>query len=159
MKLMQATKTYDVDLFLWVTRRRSQRILVSGAQRVSYNGDCHLYLIPGLALTLNGKPAELALLACPLAVFAIERPLYFFLKNLCRRNPPQTEPKHPELRHSVRPHLGGVLRGNLAEFFARPSRLSRSPHRCQWTWRESCSASNPPPTRWSARRWESYCLS
>lgn len=89
MKFMQTIQTYDVNLFLWVTQRKSRRVLVRGARCVSKTGDGHLYLILGLVLAWSGQPAGSVLLACLLTGFAIERPAYFILKNLCRRDRPQ----------------------------------------------------------------------
>jgi len=89
MKFMQTIQTYDINLFLWVTQRKSQRVLVRGARYISKTGDGHLYLILALALAWSAQPAESILLACLLMGFAIERPIYFILKNLCRRDRPQ----------------------------------------------------------------------
>ncbi len=90
MKFMQTIQAYDVNLFLWVSQRKSQRVLVRGARYISKTGDGYLYLVLGLALAWSGQPEESALLSCLLVGFALERPLYFILKNLCRRDRPQT---------------------------------------------------------------------
>lgn len=89
MKFMQTIQTYDINLFLWVTQRKSRDALARGARFVSKTGDGHLYLILGLALAWFRQPAESALLTCLLSGFAVERPAYFILKNLCRRDRPQ----------------------------------------------------------------------
>lgn len=89
MKFMQTIHTYDVNLFLWITQRKSQRVLVRGARYISRTGDGHLYLMLGLTLAFFGHAAESVLLKCLLLGFAIERPVYFILKNLCRRDRPQ----------------------------------------------------------------------
>ncbi|HYE37388.1 phosphatase PAP2 family protein [Methylocaldum sp.] len=89
MKFMQTIQTCDVNLFLWVTQRKSRRVLVRCARCISKTGDGHLYLILALALAWTRQPTESVLLTCLLLGFAIERPVYFILKNLCRRDRPQ----------------------------------------------------------------------
>lgn len=88
MKLMQTIHSFDVSLFLWVNRRKSQRLLVSAARAISRTGDGPLYVVLALALALAGQPAEWNLLACLALGFAMERPVYFVLKNGCRRDRP-----------------------------------------------------------------------
>lgn len=88
MKLMQTIHGYDVTLFAWVMRRKSQRLLVRCARGVSRTGDGHLYAVLALALMGSGQAQDLSLLAGLALGFALERPLYFLIKNGCKRDRP-----------------------------------------------------------------------
>lgn len=89
MKLMQTIHSYDVVLFSWVMRRKSQNLLVRYARVISKTGDGHLYLLLGLFLAWRQEPTELALLASLSLAFVVERVAYFILKNLCKRDRPE----------------------------------------------------------------------
>lgn len=95
MKIMQTIHAYDVNLFLWVNQRKSQRFLVRCARGISSTGDGHLYLILAAALGYSAQPTELVLLTCLAVGLLIERPVYLILKNLCRRERPPTALKIP----------------------------------------------------------------
>lgn len=88
MKFIQTIHSFDVSLFLWVTRRKSQKFQVSVARAVSKTGDGPLYVVLALLLAWSGQPAEWNLLAWLALGFAMERPIYFILKNACRRDRP-----------------------------------------------------------------------
>jgi undecaprenyl-diphosphatase len=89
MKFMQTIHAYDVGLFSWVMRRKSQKLLVKCARHISTTGDGHLYLLLALGLAWSHSAAELSLLGCLALAFLLERPAYFILKNSCRRDRPQ----------------------------------------------------------------------
>ena len=89
VKFMQTIHAYDVSLFSWVMRRKSQRFLVACARCISKTGDGYLYLLLGLFLVLAQKHTELALFYCLLLAFLMERPVYFVAKNLFKRDRPQ----------------------------------------------------------------------
>lgn len=90
MKLMQAIHNYDVYLFFWVMRRKSQKWLVRFARCISHSADGYLYL--GLAgfLAWENSWESQQVLACMVLALMMERPLYFVIKNCCRRDRPQT---------------------------------------------------------------------
>lgn len=88
MKLMQTIHDYDAGLFIWVTRRKSQKFLVKCARYLSKTGDGHLYVLLALLLAWSHTAADLALLSCMALALAIERPAYFIIKNLCKRDRP-----------------------------------------------------------------------
>lgn len=89
MKLMQTIHTYDVFLFSWVMRRKSQNLLVRCARCISKTGDGYLYLLLAAALAWTQKPADWLLLTCLAAAFTMERAVYVIVKNLCKRDRPQ----------------------------------------------------------------------
>jgi undecaprenyl-diphosphatase len=95
MKIMQTIHTYDVNLFLWVNQRKSQRFLVRCARCLSKTGDGYLYLVLAAALGWSFQPIDLLLLSCLAVGFLIERPIYLALKNLCRRERPPAALKIP----------------------------------------------------------------
>ncbi|QSA96861.1 phosphatase PAP2 family protein [Methylococcus sp. EFPC2] len=88
MKLMQTIHGYDVTLFSWVMRRKTQKLQVRCARWVSRSGDGYLYLTLALLLAWAGRPDDYALLACLVLGFALERPLYFVIKNGFKRDRP-----------------------------------------------------------------------
>jgi undecaprenyl-diphosphatase len=88
MKLMQTIHGYDVTLFAWVMRRKSQRFLVHCARWVSRTGDGYLYAALALVLAWSGHAQGMVLLECLALAFAVERPLYFVIKNGCKRDRP-----------------------------------------------------------------------
>lgn len=88
MKFTQTIHAYDVSLFSWVMRRKSQRLWVAYARCISRTGDGYLYLFLGLFLVWGQKAADLSLFYCLLLAFLMERPLYFFVKNLFKRDRP-----------------------------------------------------------------------
>lgn len=89
MKFMQSIHAYDVDLFIWVMRRKSQKLLVKCARYISKTGDGYWYLFLALILAFSHAPADRLLLGCMAVAFALERPAYFIIKNSCKRDRPQ----------------------------------------------------------------------
>lgn len=88
MKLIQTIHSYDVSVFTWVMHRKSQKFLVYCARGISKTGDGPLYLLTALLLLWTHGTVELDLLACMAVALLIERPLYFVLKNACKRDRP-----------------------------------------------------------------------
>lgn len=89
MKLMQTIHSYDVSVFTWVMHRKSQKLLVRLAHGISKTGDGYLYLLlAGFLFWMHGQQ-ELRLLYCMALALLIERPLYFVIKNVCKRDRPQ----------------------------------------------------------------------
>lgn len=88
MKLMQTIHSYDVFLFTWVMRRKSQKFLVFCARGISKSGDGHLYLALSLALLWSLGADAIPLLSYMALALLMERPLYVVLKNLCKRDRP-----------------------------------------------------------------------
>ncbi len=90
MRLLQSLQSYDEALFLWLLQRRGYQALVAVARWISRTGDGYWYvLLGGWLWWLDGERGAL-FLATGIAAFGIERPLYFLLKNTCRRGRPQT---------------------------------------------------------------------
>lgn len=88
MKLMQTIHSYDVSVFTWVMRRKSQKILVRLARAISSTGNGPLYALLALGLWWTGGPEAMRLLDCVALALLLERPLYFVLKNACMRDRP-----------------------------------------------------------------------
>ena len=97
MKVMQTIYAFDVNLFMWVSERKAQRLLVRCARCISKSGDGHLYLLLGGILAWLGQTSdqEWSLLGCLLLAFALERPIYLVLKNLFRRDRPPVTLRTP----------------------------------------------------------------
>lgn len=95
MKIMRTIHAYDVNLFLWVSQRKSQRFLVRCARCLSKTGDGYLYLLLAAALGYSAQPTDILLLTCLAVGLLIERPTYLILKNLCRRERPPAALKIP----------------------------------------------------------------
>jgi undecaprenyl-diphosphatase len=88
MKLIQTIHAYDVSMFYWVMQRKSQKLLVRCARFVSHSADGHLYLALAGFLAWSRTYPNQQLLACMALALLIERPLYFIIKNCCRRDRP-----------------------------------------------------------------------
>ncbi|BCX80619.1 undecaprenyl-diphosphatase [Methylomarinovum caldicuralii] len=90
MRLLQSLQSYDEALFLWFLKRRSYQLLVTASRWISRSGDGGWYILLGCWLWwVDGARGEWFLTA-GIATFALERPLYFLLKNSLKRGRPQT---------------------------------------------------------------------
>lgn len=88
MKLLYSIHRYDVFMFTWLLNCRSHHILSKISRYLSKTGDGPLYiLISALLFWQSGFTNPL--LQNILLAFALERPLYFVLKNGFKRNRPQ----------------------------------------------------------------------
>ncbi|MFZ4702415.1 MAG: phosphatase PAP2 family protein [Candidatus Methylumidiphilus sp.] len=88
MKIMQTIQSYDISIFIWVMQRRSQKFLVLCARGISVTGNGPLYLLAASILYWMGGPDEMRLLTCMALALLIERPVYFVIKNACKRDRP-----------------------------------------------------------------------
>lgn len=88
MKLMQTITAFDIHLFSWVMRRKTQKFQVHCARWISKSADGPLYVLLGAALLYSKTPSDLALFYSIVLGLLMERPLYAILKNLCRRDRP-----------------------------------------------------------------------
>ena len=88
MKLLYSIHRYDVFMFTWLLNHRGHSSLTKISRYLSKTGDGSLYLLIG-ALLYWQFGLENTLLQTLLLAFAIERPLYFVLKNGFKRNRPQ----------------------------------------------------------------------
>ncbi len=87
MKLIYSLHKYDVFIFSYLINSRIHRYLAVFCRQLSRSADGHLYLLLAAGLYyLYGL--ENAFLKSLLLAFAIERPLYFVLKNGFKRNRP-----------------------------------------------------------------------
>lgn len=88
MKLLYAIHKYDVFMFSWLINASIHDTLARVSRYISKTGDGQLYvLLMGLLYWQTGW--DTPLLQAILLAFAIERPVYFVLKNGFRRNRPE----------------------------------------------------------------------
>jgi len=87
MKLINAIHEYDVSLFTWLTNSRLRSLSVNFCKVISWTGDGPLYLVLASAIFYT-EGFHNPLLRAILIAFLLERPLYFVLKNGCKRNRP-----------------------------------------------------------------------
>lgn len=90
---LQGINRCDLQMLLWFVRRRHRQLWIAFARALSRSGDGLLQvLLPSLLLALDRR-AGMALFAATAVGFAVERPLYWILKNSCqRRRPPEAIP-------------------------------------------------------------------
>jgi len=88
MKLLYSIHKYDVSLFTWIMNARLLSLLTKASRYLSKTGDGELYLLV-IGLLCWNKGFESPFLQAILLAFAIERPVYFVLKNSCKRNRPE----------------------------------------------------------------------
>jgi undecaprenyl-diphosphatase len=89
---------YDLRMLLWFMHRRHRQLWIAFARALSRSGDGLMQvLLPSLLIALDRQHGSTVFVATAIA-FAIERPLYWLLKNSCqRRRPPEAIPSF----HSV----------------------------------------------------------
>jgi len=88
MKLIYSIHQYDVLMFGWLNNRAIHRVLVRCCKWISKSGDGLLYIALAAWLYAENGLVE-PLLRVLLLAFALERPVYFLLKNGFKRNRPQ----------------------------------------------------------------------
>jgi undecaprenyl-diphosphatase len=88
MKILYAIHRYDVFMFTWLMNVRLQHVLAKISRYVSKSGDGLFYIVIA-ALAFWQKGIQSHLLHALVLAFIIERPLYFLLKNSCKRNRPE----------------------------------------------------------------------
>ena len=94
MRLIQSINQFDVRMFLACVNTRHQRQLCRLAYGVSKTGDGYSQVLLPLALYALGVKHSEHLAISVAAAFAIWLPLYWVLKNTCRRRrPPAAIPR------------------------------------------------------------------
>lgn len=90
---LQSINRCDLQMLLWFVHRRHRQLWIAFARALSRSGDGLLQvLLPTLLLALDRQTGSTVFLVTA-AAFAIERPLYWVLKNGCqRRRPPEAIP-------------------------------------------------------------------
>lgn len=85
---LQKLAALDAQLFLGINRAHQRFDLRSYVQLVSASGDGYLYGLLAFILILVDREAGSQLLMVGCAAFLIELPLYWLLKNTCKRRRP-----------------------------------------------------------------------
>ena len=88
MKLMYSIHQFDVRMFLGLNGSAVHASLVRFCRLISRTGDGHPYILLAVGLYWHHGLAD-PLLQAMLLAFALERPVYFLLKNVFKRNRPQ----------------------------------------------------------------------
>lgn len=88
MKLIYSIHKYDVFMFTWINNVSIHATLVRLCRYVSRTGDGLLYVLLAAWLYWNSGIVD-PLLQTMMLAFAIERPVYFVLKNGFKRHRPQ----------------------------------------------------------------------
>lgn len=84
---------YDLRMLLWFMHTRHRQLWIAAARACSRSGDGLMQVLLPSLLWLLDKTHGAQLFAVTAAAFAIERPLYWVLKNSCqRRRPPEAIP-------------------------------------------------------------------
>jgi undecaprenyl-diphosphatase len=91
---LQSLQTYDLRMLLWFFHRQHRALWIALSRALSRSGDGSLQLLlPSLSWLIDGSAGRRLFIATA-AAFAIERPLYWYLKNSCqRRRPPEAIPQ------------------------------------------------------------------
>jgi undecaprenyl-diphosphatase len=89
MRVMHTIQAYDIFIFMWIAESRTRRNLIQVARWISKTGDGYLYLAQAIVLWWIASEHATDLLWALTLAFVIDRPLYFVLKNGCRRDRPQ----------------------------------------------------------------------
>ena len=84
---------YDLRMLLWFIHRRHRQLWIAAARALSRSGDGLMQvLLPSLIWLHDGAQGRHFFLLVAMA-FALERPLYWVLKNTCqRKRPPEAIP-------------------------------------------------------------------
>lgn len=85
---LQKLAALDAWLFLGINRAHHRFNLRSVVRMVSASGDGYLYALLAFILVLTNREAGSSLLMVGCAAFLIELPLYWLLKNTCKRRRP-----------------------------------------------------------------------
>ncbi len=87
-KLFTPVQRLDLRVFNWCRNRKSLQPIAATARLISRTADGYFYPILAAIISLaDPGPGGQLFLAMAIA-FAVERPLYWVLKNSCRRNRP-----------------------------------------------------------------------
>lgn len=80
----------DQLCFSWLSRWRTRRVVAKLIRAVSASGDGHCYALLALGLTVSIQTDWMYFLTL-VAAFAIERPVYWLLKNAFKRDRPSSK--------------------------------------------------------------------
>lgn len=86
MKLLRLLHIVDLHTFDWCLHRKHRSGLIILSRYVSKSADGYLYMIAALVFALTTHWQIVKFL---FAGYLLERPLYFLLKNILKRNRPQ----------------------------------------------------------------------
>ncbi len=89
MAILNRLQRYDLQLLDRIFRQGERRMAIPLARAVSRSGDGYLHLLVPLMLWLAQFPGHRALAALLTLALAIERALYFALKNSLKRRRPE----------------------------------------------------------------------
>jgi len=93
MKMLNGLYAYDLRMLLWCGRYRVYPILMKLVRMISRSGDGYTQIVLPLSLFLVAPTLAQQFTLLILFAFALERPLYFILKNILkRRRPPEVVP-------------------------------------------------------------------
>lgn len=98
MRLLSAIDLFDHQMFNWCLQRKHRELMVALGRWVSRSADGHLYAI---GLIVSTALSQWVLVKAFLTGFAIERLIYFVLKNCLKRRRP--EQAIPSFTSVVRP--------------------------------------------------------
>ncbi len=100
MKFLSTIQKYDVYLFYWLVDSRFRELFAKACRVISHTGDGHFYAVLMVALYWQ-QGFKSGLLQLMLLALALERPVYFVLKNTFKRNRPETALRH--FQSSIKP--------------------------------------------------------
>ena len=89
MELLSALQQFDHRLFNRVFRQGERRMIRPLARALSHSGDGYLHVLVPLLLWLLGADDLMIFFTLLLAALAIERGIYWLLKNALKRRRPQ----------------------------------------------------------------------
>lgn len=88
LRVLYQLHQLDVVLFYWTMKRRHLELLTRLARGISHTADGFGYPALALILYLAEAPAAVPFIQVMVLAFALERPLYWILKNGLKRNRP-----------------------------------------------------------------------
>lgn len=100
--MRMALARFDLSVVLFLRQHRYEPGMARLARWISHTGDGHLYLLLAAGLALLESSRGTAFFVKGLAGFAIELPVYWVLKNTCRRDRPQQ--LEPRVSARITPH-------------------------------------------------------
>lgn len=89
MQIFSALQQADLRLFAWLFRNGERFFLISPARAISHSGDGYLHVLVPLMLLVIGADRSGDLVQLLVFSLALERPLYWVLKNALRRRRPE----------------------------------------------------------------------
>lgn len=101
-RLLDTLCQRDLQLLAWFVRAPHRQLWVTGARAFSRSGDGTLQLLLPLLMWIVDGERGLLFASMTLFAFTIERPLYWVLKNTCRRRrPPEAIPDFQSVIHAA----------------------------------------------------------